>query len=214
MQFTDEVQWGPGDFLVMGALLFGTGLAFEWVLRRPGSGLLRIAAGLGLCSTLLMTWANLAVGLVGGEDNPANAALLVVPVVGLAGSVLARLRPRGMALTLAMMAGVHATITALALASGWKPLRQGPEDVWAPNALFILLYLASAVLFWETSSETTSPAARTLRAAALLLIGGVIGTAGVYVGATDDAPGATLVGAVVMVGAAALAFRMWQRHRD
>lgn len=168
MQFTDEVQWGPGDFLVMGTLLFGAGLAFEWVLRRPGSSLLRIAAGIGLFSTLLMTWANLAVGLVGGEDNPANAALLVVPLVGIAGWLLCGLRPRGMALTLTLMAGIQVVITAVALSFGWKPLRHGPVDIWGPNALFVLLYLASALLFWDASSPARSSTARALRAALAL----------------------------------------------
>ena len=95
MQFTEEVQWEASDFLVMGVLLFTTALAFEWVLRRKGSSLYRIAFGLGLFATLLMTWANLAVGLIGGEGNPVNALLLVVVAVGIAGSLLARNRPGG-----------------------------------------------------------------------------------------------------------------------
>lgn len=214
MQFTDEVQWSPVDFLVMGLLLFCTGLAFEWLLRRGISGLARIAAGIALFSTFLMTWANLAVGLVGGEAHPANVALLIVPMVGLAGAVMVRLRPRGMAITLALMAVVHSAITALALVYGWKPLRHGPVDVWGPNALFILLYLAAALLYWETSEETSSPGASALRAALLLMIGCVIGAGGVLLGATDDAPGAVLLGAVVLAGTAALSFKLRRRNRD
>jgi hypothetical protein len=150
--------------------------------------------------------------LVGGEDTPANAALLFVPLAGIGGARLSGLRPRGMALTLTLMAGIQAGITALALAFGWKPLRHGPVDILGPNALFILLYLASALLFWDASDRTPSPAARALRAALLLLIGGAVGAAGIYVGATDDAPGASLLGAVAIVGATELARMLCRRN--
>lgn len=227
MQITDEVQWEVTDFLVMGVLLFSTGLAFEWLLRRKGSSLYRIAVGLALFSTLLMTWANLAVGLIGGEGNPVNALLLVVVVVGIAGALLAHFRPGGMALTLTAMAGAQGVITALAIVLQWKELRQGPVDIWGPNGLFILLFLAAAVLFWAAAEETQpaggatrSPgsamarpgaAGRALRALLLLGIGATIGAAGIFVGAIDDAPGAGLLGCVVMVGATALAWKVWRR---
>ena len=64
MRFTDEVNWGAGDFLAGGALLAGTGLA--WVLTkrhiagRPGRLLLGGLLALGL----LLVWAELAVGIV------------------------------------------------------------------------------------------------------------------------------------------------------
>jgi hypothetical protein len=211
MQFTGEVQWERTDFLVMGALLFSTGLAFEWVLRRKGSTLYRIAFGLGLFAALLMTWANLAVGLIGGEGNPVNAMLLVVVAAGIAGSLLARNRPGGMALTLAAMACVQSLITAVAVKMEWKQLRHGPIDIWAPNGLFVLLFLASAVLFWAAAREAAPAGERALRAVLLLAIGAMIGFAGIYLGEADDAPGAVVLGVVVMVGAAALALKVWRR---
>jgi hypothetical protein len=213
MQFTDEVQWEASDFLVMGALLFTTGLAFEWVLRRKGSSLYRIAFGLGLFATLLMTWANLAVGLIGGEGNPVNALLLVVVAVGVSGSLLARNRAGGMALTLTAMACVQGLIAAVATVLEWKTLRHGPVDIWGPNGLFVLLFLASAVLFRADARDAASAGDRTLRAMLLLAIGGTIGFAGIYVGEMDDAPGAGLMGIVVMVGACALALKVWRHGR-
>lgn len=147
MQFTDEVRWQLPDFVLMGTLLFGTGLAFELLLRRGGPILHRVTMGLALFSTLLMTWANLAVGLIGGEGNPVNALLLLVPCVGMVGATLARLRPGGMSLTLAAMAATHAALAILAWSEGWRPLRRGPIDIWAPNGLFVLLFVVAAALF-------------------------------------------------------------------
>ncbi len=34
MQFTDEVRWSVGDFVVMGLLLLGLGLSIELVLKK------------------------------------------------------------------------------------------------------------------------------------------------------------------------------------
>ena len=63
MQMTPEVIWGPGDFVVAGALLFGTGaLAVIGLHHVNGTGK-RIALVLGLALGLALVWAELAVGL-------------------------------------------------------------------------------------------------------------------------------------------------------
>lgn len=65
MQFTDEVHWTGSDFLVAGALLLGTGLLAEGILRTFKKRTQRFAwlAALGL--VLLLVWAELAVGVFG-----------------------------------------------------------------------------------------------------------------------------------------------------
>lgn len=45
----------------------------------------------------------------------------------------------------------------------------------------------------------------------LVLLGATLATAGVYVGETDDAPGAALLGILLLVGALALAVRTARR---
>ena len=46
---------------------------------------------------------------------------------------------------------------------------------------------------------------------ALIAIGGAIGAAGIYIGETDDAPGAALVGIVLMIGAVVFGVRIARR---
>jgi hypothetical protein len=46
----------------------------------------------------------------------------------------------------------------------------------------------------------------------LVTIGLAIGAAGIYIGDTDDAPGAALMGILLMIGAVALAVRT-ARHK-
>lgn len=65
MQFTDEVDWGPLDFVVAGALLFGAGLAYELIAGKLAKRVYRIIVGLAVATVLLLVWAQLAVGIVG-----------------------------------------------------------------------------------------------------------------------------------------------------
>jgi hypothetical protein len=63
MQFTHEVNWTSGDFLVAGALLLGTGslylIAAGWMKTRKA----RVTLGTALLFALLLVWAQLAVGI-------------------------------------------------------------------------------------------------------------------------------------------------------
>ena len=64
MRFTHEVNWGPGDFLVGGALLSGTGLAWVLARRRIAGTAGRVLLGGLLALGLLLVWAELAVGIL------------------------------------------------------------------------------------------------------------------------------------------------------
>lgn len=50
-----------------------------------------------------------------------------------------------------------------------------------------------------------------LTAFALVAIGIALAAGGIYIGETDDAPGAAVIGIVLMIGAVALAVRMVRR---
>lgn len=65
MQFTPEVNWSPLDFLVMGVLLFGAGLAGERVWRTVKKTEYRIALLLAVLALFFLIWAELAVGVFG-----------------------------------------------------------------------------------------------------------------------------------------------------
>lgn len=65
MQFTTQVDWKFFDFAVMGALLFGAGLLFEFALRRVKSTRNRIIICGAILFLFFMVWAELAVGIFG-----------------------------------------------------------------------------------------------------------------------------------------------------
>jgi len=67
MQFTNEINWSVFDFVVAGMLLLGTGLMFEFVIRKVKIIKYRIAICLAILTIFLLIWAELAVGLF---DSP------------------------------------------------------------------------------------------------------------------------------------------------
>lgn len=62
MQFTDEVSWNIGDFIIMGAMLFGTGSIFVLISRKVERKR-RLVVGAILAFLFLWLWAELAVGV-------------------------------------------------------------------------------------------------------------------------------------------------------
>lgn len=65
MNFTKEVNWTFGDFVVGGILLVGTGLTLEFILRKIKTVKYRILFGIALFVALFLVWAELAVGIFG-----------------------------------------------------------------------------------------------------------------------------------------------------
>lgn len=65
MQFTEEVDWGVFDFIIIGSLLVTTGLIYEFAIRKVNSAMYRGVLAVILLATLLLIWAELAVGVFG-----------------------------------------------------------------------------------------------------------------------------------------------------
>ncbi|MEO6154253.1 MAG: hypothetical protein ABIP16_00820 [Thermomonas sp.] len=57
----DGWHWSPLDFLVMAALLFSAGLAYEFLVRRIPDKQHRTMLGLGILCVVLLVWVELAV---------------------------------------------------------------------------------------------------------------------------------------------------------
>src|SRR5688500_1870060 len=72
MQFTDEIDWDVTDFAVIGFMLFGACGAYELAARTTGNVAYHAAVGVTVATAFILIWINLAVGVIGSEDNPAN----------------------------------------------------------------------------------------------------------------------------------------------
>lgn len=65
MQFTQEVNWSPIDFLIAGGLLFSVGLLVSFVARRIKESRYRIIVLLMIILLFILLWAEMAVGIFG-----------------------------------------------------------------------------------------------------------------------------------------------------
>ncbi|TGE14542.1 hypothetical protein E5J99_15885 [Hymenobacter elongatus] len=161
MQFTKEVVWDLFDFAVAGTLLFGTGLTYEVVASKGGNTAYRVAVGAAVAVVLLLVWTNLAVGLIGSENNPANLMYGGVLAVAISGALAARFRPRGMARTLLATALAQIGVAVLALLIG--PHQVASEeagnivDILSVNAFFVVLWIGAALLFRRASVMGPAP---------------------------------------------------------
>ncbi|QZD96382.1 hypothetical protein [Qipengyuania gelatinilytica] len=63
MQVTADVNWGPGDFAMMGGLLALVGIGIEMALRATLGTRARMIAIGAILALFLLVWAELAVGL-------------------------------------------------------------------------------------------------------------------------------------------------------
>jgi hypothetical protein len=148
MRFTDEVAWSVTDFAVFGVMLlcaFGT---YHLAATATGNVAYRAAVGVAVATVFLLLWINLAVGIIGSEDNPANLMYGGVLGVGILGAFIARLRPRGMARVLTATALAQALAGVIALFSGSGSTASSlPESIVFLTALSVTLWLTAAWLF-------------------------------------------------------------------
>lgn len=90
MQVTDEVDWGVTDFAVFGAMLIAAGGTYELAARMTGNTAYRAAVGFAIAAAFILVWMNLAVGIIGTENNPANLMYGGVLAVGIIGAIIVR----------------------------------------------------------------------------------------------------------------------------
>jgi hypothetical protein len=143
---TEGVNWGPMDFAVIGVLVLGAGLLFEYASSRGGSTAHRVAVGIAVVAGLGLIWVNLAVGMIGDEGNPANLLYVLVLFVALIGAGIARFEPREASIAMFATAGAQALVALIALVAGLGP-------TLLADAFFVAAWVASGLLFRQASTD-------------------------------------------------------------
>ena len=120
----------------------------------------RAAVGVALAAAFILVWMNLAVGIIGNEDNPANLMYGGVLAVGLIGAVIARFRPDGMSRALVATALAQTLVGVIALIAGWGSTGANwPQVIVFLTLFFAALWLVSAWLFRKAAREQISAGA-------------------------------------------------------
>jgi len=143
----EGVDWSARDFIFAGVLFAVIGGLLEIAVRLSRNGSYRGAVALALLGNLLVIWSNLAVGIVGSENNPVNQLFFAALLLGIAGACIARFRAQGMSVAMAATAvslGV-AFVIATAFTTDEPNVSRWVEMVGV--AIFGLIFLGSAALF-------------------------------------------------------------------
>ena len=151
MQFTTEVAWTGSDFVTFGIMLAVVVGGVELAVRLSRHYAYRAASGLALVAGFLLVWMNLAVGIIGNEDNPLNLMYGGVLAVGLLGAAIARLRPSGMVFAMMAMAAAQVLVAVIAQVAG--------HFTWVLTAVFVALWLGSAWLYRDAARDQAASVA-------------------------------------------------------
>ena len=122
----------------------------------PGRIFYRLGAAVALGASLLQVWMNLAVGIVGREDNPVNLGFYLVVLTAAACAFTARLRADGMARAMLAVAAVQALLAPV-IATAPSTVRddpKGPMGVLVLRGIFCALWLASSWLFLSSARRS------------------------------------------------------------
>lgn len=144
MQVSSEMNWTGFDFVTFGVMLAVACGGVELAVHLSDQNSYRIAAILALGGGFLMVWANLAVGIIGNENNPQNLLFFGVLAVGVIGALLSRFRASGLVLTLRTMAVAQLLLGIAAWALDWAFL-----------PVFTLFYVA----LWGMAAQLFAKAA-------------------------------------------------------
>lgn len=155
MQFAAEVAWGPGDFAIMAALFALCCGTVEVGARLSSSWSYRAGVGIAVLISFVLVWMNLAAGILGAEDNPANLMFGGPILAAAGGALLAGGRAAGMGKAMVAAAAMQAAVAGIALAGDMG----AGEPVWpwgfaALMAFFAVLWLSAAWLFRMAARAT------------------------------------------------------------
>ncbi len=148
--------WTSGDFMFAFVILFGAECAYVLVSQKNNNSAYKWAVGIAVVASLLLVWINLAVGIIGDEDRPANVLFFAVLLIGFIGAIISQLKARGMSRTLFAMAAAQALVPVIAYFA-WRPHVVGEEPgvigVFVLCWFFAGLYGLSGSLFRRASEE-------------------------------------------------------------
>ena len=112
----------------------------------------RAAAAVAVATAFLLTWINLAAGIIGSETNPLNLLYTGVLGAALIGAIVARFEPDGMARAFAATAVVQALVGIVAVIAGSNE-PPGLIGLIVVNGGFAALWLLSAGLFRKAARD-------------------------------------------------------------
>ena len=116
----------------------------------------RLGLGVALFTVLFLIWGIGALGIIGegGRPDRMYAGVLAVAAIG---TVVARLRPRGMALAMLATVLALAVVAVIALIAGYQHIEGASvAEILGLNAMYAMLFGLSAWLFRRAAEQQSA----------------------------------------------------------
>jgi hypothetical protein len=139
-------NWPAGAFVRVYFLFFATGMAYALIARRVQAWAYKAGVGVALAAGFALGWSTMV--QTADSGHPERLWYLSVLVVGFIGACVARLKARGLALTLFAMAATLVLIS-VALPSGAPP--DLARRMAIGHGVLAALFTASGFLFRRAS---------------------------------------------------------------
>ncbi|MBL0925167.1 MAG: hypothetical protein IBJ12_11970 [Sphingomonadaceae bacterium] len=110
MQFTAEVNWDDTDFIVAAIILAAIGGLIELAMHISKNRYFRFGAMFAIFAGFMVVWSNLAVGMIGSNDNPVNLWFGGVLMLAIGGAVLSHHYKGALAVAMLATGGAQAAI--------------------------------------------------------------------------------------------------------
>jgi hypothetical protein len=134
--------------------MFGiVGGTFELAVCASGNRAYRGGAAAALATAFLLVWINLAVGIIGNENNPVNLMFFGVIAAAIVGAIVARFEAAGMARAMMVAGAIQALI-----GIGVFALGVGASE--PPGAFGLLILIEFFAVGWFVSAWLFRKAAR------------------------------------------------------
>jgi hypothetical protein len=157
MKFYTGVVWTFSDFIIAGTLIFGTGLLYKLFARFRPEVLFKTGMGLALITGLLLIWVNMAVGIVGSENNPFNLVYFTVVAAGLLSGFWVQFKPTRLMVVISVMAILMIVISIVAIITGQQSAPgSSVMEILGIHGFFALLFMISALLLRFEDKKTAN----------------------------------------------------------
>jgi hypothetical protein len=154
MQAGTDVQWSGFDFMIWGTMLIVAGAVADFALRAARRSTSALAGLIAIGAGFFTVWANLAVGIIGNENDPHNVPFLLVPAVALIGGFLGRLRARPMALVMVAAATMQLVAALLAISDGRVDQGSRANEIVIGTIIMPCLWLWAAALYRKAAAAS------------------------------------------------------------
>lgn len=140
-----DFPWTWSDFIVAGTIFAIVGGALELAVRASGNIYYRLGAAAAIATSFLLVWINLAVGIIGSENNPLNLMFFGVIAAAIAGGIAARFRADGIARAMTVAAVLQGMI-------GFGVFLTDSGATEPPGRIGLLLLIELFAVGWAVSA--------------------------------------------------------------